>query len=293
MSLTDYSDGTQTPSTPPEGQSITFATPSQVQNYLTGVNGQPNPPYVLIAPKGAQGIAGFVFDYEGDDEMTTSSDITDHFAENNSSIQDQIALKPYMLTLRGFVSELVMPASGGGIGGALTTLQSSIATVPAYLGKYTPQALQKLQGTASKAISQVQNYVNTATQYLQQAQNIAAFLGINSASPTKQQTAFITLINMRDQKQIVSVLTPWAYFNSMAIESLTFIQPKESKSRSDISVTLKQMRFVDIQSSQNTTATHAGPAGANYQTQTSNGLTAGTPTPTSAVTASPQFSPAA
>jgi hypothetical protein len=277
MSLNDYSDGTQNPGTPSEGQTISFASPFQVQNYQNGISGEPTNQYVLIPPKGAQGIAGFIFDYEGDDQFSASSDITDHFAEDNSSIQDQIALKPYMITLKGFVSELTLPAINSGLGSPLTTLQSTIQSVPAYLGKYTPQALQKLTQSASAAVSQVQNYVNTATQYLNQAQNIAALFGFNSAAPTKQQIAFITLIQLRDKKQVFNVMTPWAYFKSMAIENVTFIQPKESKTKSDIAVTMKQMRFVDIQSQQNVAATCGGRAASQYQDQSGNGLTSGTP----------------
>lgn len=279
MSLTDYVGGTQAGQAVQSGSSTVYNNIAGVQNYINGVTGKPpgSSNYVLIPPKGAQGIAGFVFDYEGDDELAMESDITDHFAEDNSSTQDHIALKPYKITLRGFVSELVLPGTGQGLFGALTTLQQRIGTVPAYLGKYTPQALQKLQGSASKVVSQAQNYANTAAQYLNQAKNIAALFGGNSGATTKQQQTFATLVNLRDQRQIFSVVTPWAFFGGMAVESLVFIQPRESRSRSDISVTMKQMRFVDIESSDNVAATHAGPAAANYQPQSFNGATQGTP----------------
>jgi len=285
MSLTDYAGGSQVASAVQVGSSAVYSSISSVQNYVNGVNSQ----YVLN-PHGMKGIAGFVFDYEGDDQVVLESDITDHFAENNYAVQDQIALKPYKITLRGFVSELILPATSQGLFGALTTLQTSIATVPAYLGKYTPQALQKLQGTASKAISQVQNYANTAAQYLNQAKNIAAFFGGGTGAPTKQQQAFVALSQLRDRRQIFNVLTPWKLFEGMAIETLVFVQPKDSKTMSDISVTMKQMRFVDVASSQNITATHAGRAGFQYQPQNSNGATPGTPVPTNLLSLNPIFS---
>lgn len=277
MGLTDYVAGTQVGQAAQAGSSSVYNTISSVQNYINGVSGK-----YILNPHGMKGIAGFVFDYEGDDQIMLESDITDHYAEDNSSVQDHIALKPYKITLRGFVSELILPSTGQGVFGALTTLQSKMGTVNAYLGKYTPQALQKLQGNASRAVSQVQNYANTASQYLNQAKNIAALFGGGTGAPTKQQQAFVALASLRDQRQIFNVLTPWSLLPGMAVETLVFVQSKDSKTRTDISVTMKQMRFVDVQSSQNTTATHGGRAGFQYQSKTNLGLTSGTPVPFSA-----------
>lgn len=272
MGLGEYVAGTQIGQASIEGSSAVYNSISSVQNYINGVSGK-----YILNPHGMKGIAGFVFDYEGDDQLVMESDITDHFAEDNSSVQDHIALKPYRVTLRGFVSELVLPASNQGLFGALTTLQSKMGTVGAYLGKYTPQALQKLQGNVSRAVSQVQNYANTASQYLNQAKNIAALFGGGTGAPTKQQQAFVALASLRDQRQIFNVLTPWTLLPGMAIESLVLVQNRRSKTVTDISVTMKQMRFVDVQSAQNTTATHGGRAGFQYQSKTNLGLTPGTP----------------
>lgn len=278
MGLFDYAAGTQVGGAIATGSSKVFNSVSSVQNFVNGVNGV-STNYVLLPPKGFKGgIEGFLFDYEGDDSMTLESDITDHFAEDNSSVQDHIALKPYRIVLRGFISELTLPGTGQGFFGALTTLQSNIGSVSAYLGKYTPQSLQKLQGQASKAVSQVQSYASTASQYLNQAKNLASLFGLSSGAQTKQQKAFGFLASLRDQRQICNVLTPWCFLPGMAIETVVFSQPKDSKTRSDISVTMKQMRFVDVQSSQNTTATHGGRLGSQYQTKTNLGLTSGTPT---------------
>lgn len=288
MGLTDYAGGSQAAAAVQAGSSAVFNTISGVQSYVNGISSK-----FVINPHGMKGIAGFVFDYEGDDQIMLESDITDHFAEDNSSVQDHIALKPYRVTLRGFVSELQLAAVGTGLFGALTSLQSAIGTVPAYLGKYTPQALQKLQGSFSKSVTQVQNYANTAAQYLNQAKNIAALFGGGTGAPTRQQQAFVALSQLRDQRVIFNVLTPWTLLSGMAIESLVFIQPNESKTRTDISVTMKQMRFVDVQSAQNTTATHAGRAGFQAQGQTNNGATPGTPLKVSTITGSSTFAPVA
>lgn len=52
------------------------------------------------------GIAGFLFDITGDEWVELSSQITDHFTEANTAIQDNIALEPEKVTVRGLVAEL-------------------------------------------------------------------------------------------------------------------------------------------------------------------------------------------
>jgi hypothetical protein len=57
------------------------------------------------------GIAGFLFDIELDSKIELTSDITDNFVENNTAVQDHIALRPETVTFRGIVAELVTPGT--------------------------------------------------------------------------------------------------------------------------------------------------------------------------------------
>ena len=267
MGLTDYTNGTTAvPAVPGANGANNFI--SSVQAYVNQISLQ-----YVITPKGLKGIAGYVFDYEGEDRLSMESDITDHFAENNTAIQDHIANKPKMLTLRGFASELVLPGIGVGVFGELELLEEKLGTTDAYLGKYTPQGLQKLQGAASAAVNQVQNYANTAAQYLNQAKNIAQLFGGGAAAPTKQAQAYQTLGALRDSFQVFSVVTPWTVLPSMAITSLVFVQPKDNKQMSDIIVTMKEMRFIDTVSG-NLGGTYAGRAASMYAAQTAGGSSA-------------------
>src|SRR5271163_4191719 len=47
-----------------------------------------------------------LFHTEGENVAHLQSDITDHFIEDNTAINDQIALKPEMVTVHGFIGEL-------------------------------------------------------------------------------------------------------------------------------------------------------------------------------------------
>lgn len=53
------------------------------------------------------GIAGFLFDIPDDEWVELNSTITDHYTESNTAVQDNIALDPERVTVRGMVAELV------------------------------------------------------------------------------------------------------------------------------------------------------------------------------------------
>ena len=52
----------------------------------------------VVTPLNAFGVGGFVFDSEGDTTVNLSADITDHYLEDNTSVQDHIAIKPKRVT---------------------------------------------------------------------------------------------------------------------------------------------------------------------------------------------------
>lgn len=53
-----------------------------------------------------EGIAGFLFHYDADQMLELTSEITDNAVEDNTSLQDNIALLPERVTLRGMIAEL-------------------------------------------------------------------------------------------------------------------------------------------------------------------------------------------
>lgn len=269
MGLIDYSNGSSSvsPLTTSAYDNI-----NTVQTFLNGLTSK-----YLLQPQGLGGISGFLFDALGDEEAEGHSDITDHYAEDNSAVQDHIAVNPLRITMRGFVSELTMPAIGGGIGALLSTLSIKMGTVPAYLGQYTPQALQTLQGSLTKAVQTANNYANQVAQYLNQAKSALAIFGNASSATTRQSGAYTQLFSMWQQRFVFSIVTPWTSLDNMAIENIYFIQPKETPSMTDISVTMKQLRFVGVDSAANTTANSQGRAQAQNQPQTVTGSASGAP----------------
>lgn len=67
----------------------------------------------IVRPKNPpDGIAGFVFNVTQEEEINLRSVITDHFVEDNTAINDEIALSPEEFTLRGIVAELSIRPGG-------------------------------------------------------------------------------------------------------------------------------------------------------------------------------------
>lgn len=195
----------------------------------------------ILKPKIAQGIGGFLFDYEGEDSLHFQAEITDHYAEDNKVINDHIAIKPTKITLHGYVGELVQKKPFG-ITGILNSIQSRLTSLPGLLGTYTPAAIQKL----SKVVTQTQNTISNINQSIGKIQNIVGLFTNSSPGQTNQQNAYNWLYGLFVTKQVFTVDTPYTYFDNMVIESLSIVQGEETKSWSDITVTLKQIRTVAV-----------------------------------------------
>lgn len=198
----------------------------------------------IVKPKFAKGIGGFVFDYQAEETARLHADITDHFAEDNSVINDHIAKHPLRMTFRGYIGELVLHPPTGLLG-AIQAVQGKLTTVTAYLGKYTPQALT----TVTKALTQTTKVVNQVDQALARAKNIVGFFGNSANGKTLQEKAYQKLQSLWATNQVMIVETPFGMFGNMAIEDLTFTQPEETPSYTDIVVTLKGLRFVEVETS--------------------------------------------
>lgn len=194
---------------------------------------QPQPPALL-------------FHYEGEQTVSLDSDITDHYVEDNTAIQDQIALKPEAITATGFIGELNNVAPLG-----LQTLQK-IADKLVTISAYTPG----LSATAAIAYNEAffayqiaQNAVDSAVSSWQSVtgtggQNVIGSNGIViQPNQNKQQLAFQQFYGYWRDRTLFTVQTPWAVFQNCAIKTLRAIQSPETRVITDFEVTFKLMRF--------------------------------------------------
>lgn len=281
MSLTDLY--TPNPAASLPGNPFSGANPinwiSQGRNYADTLANN-----FILKPATANGIGGFVFDVAGETALTADMDITEYYTEYNNFFQDHAALRPLEITLRGFASELVLPAPQG-VSGVLSTLQNKLTQLPALLGKYTPQALGKVQAVVTKS----QNVVNQIDNVIGRVKNIAGLIVGGSAANSKQSLVFSKLMAMRDSRQVFTMVSPWGMVGfwdpiqkkggprSFIIRRIVFEQPEDTKDRTDVVVTVKEVRFATVtsqgqgQTAQEAAQNNSGIAQQRMQGQTNKG----------------------
>jgi hypothetical protein len=198
----------------------------------------------------------FLFDFEGEQSIVLETDITDHYAEDNSALQNQSALRPEQINTEGFVSELNDIVSNP----VLQALQIAAEKLTVISG-FTPG----LSTTALLAYNEaVQAYQigNLALTAGVSAFNALSGAGSGSASAqaqarlglvpiavqTKQQAAFTLFYGYWQARQLFTVQTPWAIFQNMMLKSIRPMQDPETDSYSTFQVTFKHMRFAGVAS---------------------------------------------
>lgn len=208
-----------------------------------------NPPNADGTPSVAQRPPSFLFNYEGEQTVTIESDITDHYVEDNTAIQDQIALKPEIVTTHGFIGELNNVAPP-----ALQLLKTAADKLTA-IGTYEPQ----LSATALLAYSEAFFLYQVAAKAVHSAvsawssignlvtgsngQSVVGSNGIAIAgAQNKQQTAFQQFYGYWRSRTLFTVQTPWAVFQNMAIRNLRAIQDAETRVITDFDITFKMIR---------------------------------------------------
>lgn len=196
----------------------------------------------IVRPKSSKGISGFLFDIPETENIELNSEITDHYTENNSYINDHEIRKPITITLTGFIGELVFRPPEG-VEGTLQEIDNRLETVEAYLGDFTPGFVQDVQRVTSLA----QSAVSTINQQLDRIQNVVGFFDGESIEETAQQKAFNNLYSLWQSSTLLTVQTPWRYFENMRITNIGFSQDQETDTISNIVVSLKELRFAEIE----------------------------------------------
>lgn len=237
-----------TPIVPTDSASIYAALSTLVyQNARLAVIRPDNPP---------PGIAGYLMDIVDEDSVELESDITDHFIEDNTAVQDQIALRPETITVRGTVAELVLydpkfspvqrptiEKKGQYEQQLIQTGVNILATRLPLIGALVPQL------TSFWAKKQQTIDTNFLVTQQQVADSNSLYGMYNAKYPqlpkdqTNQSRIFGYFYQLWKGRQYFSVETPWGFFNSMAIQSLSIRQGAATRYASEITVTFKKMRF--------------------------------------------------
>lgn len=229
----------------------------------------------------AQQPPQLLFHYEGEQTVALESDITDHFIEDNTAIQDQISLKPETITTHGFIGELnnVPP----GVLAILKTAADKLVGIGAYTPTLTTNALiaynnafqlyQVGSNAVNSAVSAWSSIIGT------NGENVIDLTGIatQNLNQTKQQIAFQQFYGYWRSRTLFTVQTPWAIFKNMAIKSLRAIQDAETRMITDFEVTFKMIRTADTLTTSPVSLTFQGRSAAQAASITDLGTS--TPSP--------------
>lgn len=201
----------------------------------------------IIRVSNAPGISGWVFDVPRGETITLTSEATDHYTEDGSFLSDHIVLKPIQITLSGFVGNLVyrVPQKGS-VEYAADQAASKLLAVNSFLGPLTQGATQKVAAIVSQA-SYLANQVNALKK---KSSNVVDFFknGLNgNKEPDPQTVAYHDLKALWKSKQIVSLQTYWEFFPTMSIVNITAQHDDLTDDYTDISVTLKELRLVNVE----------------------------------------------
>ncbi len=208
----------------------------------------------------AQQPPKLLFHYEGEQSVLIQSDITDHYIEDNTAIQDQIALRPEEVNTQGYIGELndIVPTLPFDISPkfiadkltAISTFGPSLTTTQANAYNRAAQTYQVAEKTANAAVSAWSSLKNLVGAGSDEAGVISSTglggfdiaTGKVSGVQNKQQTTFQQFYGYWRAKTLFSVQTPWALFQNMAIKTLRPVQDAETREISSFEVTFKMIR---------------------------------------------------
>lgn len=202
-----------------------------------------------------------IFNYEGENTSTLESDITDHYVENNVATQDQIALRPVIITTQGFIAELNdTPGFTGQVNAiqnsftAAQTAANKLGLQSGYLPALSPGALvayneavfafNNAQALISSGIGLASSLLGTAGESVI---NGTTFAPANNQN--KQQAAYQNFYGYWVNRVLFTIQTPWAVFTNMAIQRLHAVQGADTNTITDFEVTFKQIRYASTATS--------------------------------------------
>lgn len=223
----------------------------------------------VVAPSAAFGVAGFVFDVEGDTNVTHQADITDHYVEDNSAVQDHIAIKPKKITLRNYVGELVYYGERGS-DAPLRKLAQKLTTLTAYLPVLT-QGAQQVKDILDDAKSGESDFNGVVSDLA----NLWSLTKSMIPAQQKQAQAYEFFKALHEKKVLSSVQTPYGLMTNMAIDSISVVQEEGSKYISTFTLVFKEIRSVSTQTVSFDEEDFQGRAGLQIQSQAQQGIMKG------------------
>lgn len=198
--------------------------------------------------------------------VNLESNITDNWLENSSVVNDCVALPPLTVTLEGLSGELIYSPSlyqdfidqfwnttntqltaeyikGRGLEYQITEKLSPISSLYPPLDNVTQTAIN----IKNAVIGNYNKYKAVYNRFKKTNQNPGgmAVNTPNGIAQTRLQMVYENLSSLRISRSALTVITPYATFENMYIQSITLTQDNLNHI-TDMSVTLKQLSFSEV-----------------------------------------------
>lgn len=196
---------------------------------------------------GNTGIAGFRFHINNSEQVKMESEITDHYVDTNSTIQDHIAIKPVTITVNGLQGEYFYSVNQ--IQDMLAKVTPTMSLVKQFLPKLSEAAKQIRRKKIIK-----ENHYNAETNSLEASIRLEEY-NFNAIDLFKtfqdiyklksaQTRAFLFFEAMHRSRAVFSVSTHWKRYDNMVIQSLTPIRDNNADI-TEFTITFKQLTFTE------------------------------------------------
>lgn len=181
-----------------------------------------------------EGIQGFLFDIPEIATVNHAAQITDHWVEDLTTVQDHIAIEPIKISLTGKVGELVYTKTRA------QAYAETVLNTLGPLGVLSPD----LSVEALRAISTAAQLKQSIESVLQQARTLTGLLTGTDVGLNKQQLAYKKFREFFENRMLLTVETPWRTYDNMVIESFEASQDDSTTTVSTFTVNFKQIRTI-------------------------------------------------
>jgi hypothetical protein len=192
----------------------------------------------IVSPLAQFGFGGFVFDVKGDEQIELQAEITDHYIEDNTVINDAMAVRPLRINLKNYVGELVYQDETD-VESEVNKVATKLTAVSAFI---TPI------GSAFNSLKSISE--QDSISFEENSEDLADLWALTknlNPQATRQQQAYLYFKSVQKQKILIAVQTPYEYLQNMVVESVIALQKEDSEDISEFSLTLKQVSFADVE----------------------------------------------
>lgn len=195
------------------------------------------------------GIAGFKFQCPQREEIEMQSDVTTHYTDNNSPIQDHVALKPVVINLQGLQGDYFYSVNQ--IEDIIAQITPTLSLVKQFLPQLTAatQQIKKQSMSTLSALKQAKTLKDVKKAFTNPTNandlnSVDLFQLFQNLYKLKspQTRAFFFFEALWKSKALFTVETTWKTYNNMLIVNVKPIRD-DNLDITDFRVTFQQMDF--------------------------------------------------